>query len=190
MCKNSWEKWLWFIFGMLVGLLFFRDYSEIHESTEEMEMVRTVETVEDPVIIGSTSPDAISGVFSAVADIQIQEPEIEESNVEVVSSSTPESLGEFRITYYCCCEQCCGQWAQYHKTSTGTTPRANHTIAVDPSIIPLGTHVIIFGQEYVAEDTGAFSGRTIDIYLEDHNQGWALAHERGDYTEVYMKEDN
>ena len=44
---------------------------------------------------------------------------------------------------------------------------AGHTIAIDPSIIPYGTVVIIDGKEYTAEDCGsAVKGYVIDIYSD------------------------
>lgn len=57
-----------------------------------------------------------------------------------------------------------------NKTATGTVPKTNHTIATDPRIIPSGTHVLINGQEYVAEDTGgAIKGNKIDIFMENES---------------------
>ena len=62
---------------------------------------------------------------------------------------------------------------------------ANHTIAVDTDIIPLGSTVYIDGVAYVAEDTGgAIKGNRIDIYVEDH----ALALNKGvDYLDVKIR---
>ena len=56
-------------------------------------------------------------------------------------------------------------------TSTGTKPTEGRTIAVDPRVIPYGTVLIINGQEYVAEDCGAWiQGNDIDIYFESHEE--------------------
>ena len=72
-------------------------------------------------------------------------------------------------TAYCPCEICCGEWAN-GITASGKTAKANHTIAVDRKIIPLGTKVIINGKTYVAEDTGgAIKGNRIDIYFNNHS---------------------
>ena len=52
-------------------------------------------------------------------------------------------------------------------TATGVYPRAGHTIAVDPNVIPLGSIVKIGGKEYKAEDTGGvIDGRIIDIFMD------------------------
>lgn len=74
----------------------------------------------------------------------------------------------FKLTGYCACNKCCGKWAD-GITASGTTATAGRTIAVDKKVIPLGTHVIIDGVEYVAEDTGV-KGHHIDIYFDSHSE--------------------
>lgn len=79
-----------------------------------------------------------------------------------------EYLGEFTVTAYCPCEKCCGPWAD-GITASGTYAEPG-VIAVDKNIIPLGSTVLIDGQEYRAEDTGsAIKGNRIDIYCSSHN---------------------
>lgn len=90
-------------------------------------------------------------------------------------------LGKFKLTAYCPCYQCSQGWGR--KTSSGRTAQANHTIAVDPSVIPEGTHVIINGQEYVAEDVGGgVVGNHIDIFYESHSDALNFGVR---YAEVY-----
>lgn len=183
MYKGDWRFLIGFTLGVLFGLLFFHTYSE--------EACRETSQVDSSITIDTEEYGATAGACNISSLPEEEIPEVEETAVEVVAEpSQPVSLGEFRITYYDCCEQCCGQWATYHTTFTGTTPTENHTVAVDPSIIPLGTKLIIWGEEYIAEDTGAFQGRIIDIYVNDHNKGWELLAQKGEYVEVYMKEDN
>lgn len=92
-------------------------------------------------------------------------------------------LGKFKITHYCSCEKCCGKWALNRpdgvvKTASGADAKAGRTIAVDTSIIPFGTEVVVRyddGSEavYVAEDTGsAVMGKHIDVYMDDHDAAW------------------
>jgi 3D (Asp-Asp-Asp) domain-containing protein len=84
-----------------------------------------------------------------------------------------EPLGEFKITHYCPCELCCGEWAD-GITATGTTAREGRTIAVDPTVIPYGTEVVVRyddGTEavYIAEDCGGrITGNRIDVYMTSH----------------------
>ena len=52
-------------------------------------------------------------------------------------------------------------------TSTGAIAEEGRTIAVDPSIIPYGSIVLINGNEYVAQDCGgAIKGNKIDIFVD------------------------
>lgn len=88
-------------------------------------------------------------------------------------------LGEFAVVAYCSCEECCGKWAldrpldengeEIVYTASGARAEAGVTVAVDPDIIPLGTKVHIDGLGwYVAQDTGAFTGKVVDVYFDDH----------------------
>lgn len=80
-------------------------------------------------------------------------------------------------TAYCPCSECSGQYGR--QTATGVTAAAGRTIAVDPSVIPYGTHVIINGFEYVAEDCGAaIKGNHIDIYYETHEEAEAFGRQQ------------
>lgn len=109
-------------------------------------------------------------------------PPVEEAPAAPAPSGG-QSLGVFKITHYCPCSICCGEYAN-GITATGTTAQPNWTIAVDPSQIPLGSTVLIGGQSYHAEDTGgAIQGNKIDVYVGSHDE--ALS--RGTYyTEVFL----
>lgn len=74
-------------------------------------------------------------------------------------------VGECTITAYCPCSECCGRWAD-GLTATGL-PAGPGIVAVDESVIPIGSTVIIDGQCYLAADTGV-SGFCIDIAMSDH----------------------
>jgi len=81
-----------------------------------------------------------------------------------------------RITHYCNCARCCGQWAG-GPTASGVMPEAGRTVAVDPSVIPLGSEVLINGHIYIAEDTGV-RGYWVDIFCASHSE----ALDRGMFT--------
>ena len=81
----------------------------------------------------------------------------------------------FTITSYCSCRKCCGAYSpevtgRPAHTATGTEPMQGRTIAVDPSVIPYGSHVVIEGMgTYIAEDCGGgIKGNHIDMYFENH----------------------
>jgi 3D (Asp-Asp-Asp) domain-containing protein len=92
-------------------------------------------------------------------------------------------MGNYKLTAYCPCASCCGQWAG--QTSTGVTPAAGRTIAVDPSIIPYGSKVIINGYTYIAEDCGgAIKGNRIDIFFNTHGEALQFGVQ---YADVYIQ---
>ena len=77
-------------------------------------------------------------------------------------------LGRFKCTAYCGCYECSEGYGSM--TATGVTARADHTIAVDPSVIPYGTWVVINGCTYKAEDCGGgVNGNHIDIFFDSHS---------------------
>jgi len=74
-------------------------------------------------------------------------------------------IGSFKVTFY---------GPTGHSTKSGTTCTEGRTVAVDPSVIPLGTKIYIDGDPlggdgyYIAEDTGsAVQGNIIDIFAEN-----------------------
>lgn len=102
---------------------------------------------------------------------------IPETNIETAYALTSFQLTGYALgdelwltaTAYDACTICCGKTDGI--TRTGTKAKVGHTIAVDPSIIPLGTKIYIpeLGQVFTAEDTGGkIKGNRIDIYMEDH----------------------
>lgn len=107
--------------------------------------------------------------------------------INVSSTAKLRSLGDFRITHYCACSICCGPYSGLNSTSSGVPPVTNRTIAVDPKQIPYGTKIVINGQVYVAEDSGAaIKKNCIDIYVATHEE----ASSKGMYhTEVYLLEE-
>lgn len=82
-------------------------------------------------------------------------------------------LGEYTLTAYCACSRCCGVWANGY-TATGTMATEGRTIAVDPGVIPYGTHVLLIWPDgtqhsYIAEDCGSgVNGNHIDVFFDSH----------------------
>lgn len=89
----------------------------------------------------------------------------------VYASTHGKSLGTFVITAYCTCKICCGVYSGGNRTASGTVPTTNRTLAVDTSVIPFGTKLVINGQVYVAEDRGgAIKGKRIDMFFYTHKE--------------------
>lgn len=94
------------------------------------------------------------------------------------------SLGEFEITAYCPCGQCCGQWAD-GITASGHIAEEGVTVAADTSLLPYGTKIMIDGEEYIVQDCGgAIQGKRIDIFFADHET--ALSYGRQTH-EVFVR---
>lgn len=80
-------------------------------------------------------------------------------------------IGNFKITHYCPCSTCNGGYGNVTALGTQLTPY--RTIAVDPSVIPLGSKVEIQGKIYIAEDTGgAIKGNKIDMCVSNHSEAY------------------
>ena len=113
------------------------------------------------------------------------EPTIETEPEEI--EPVLEELGEFRLTAYCACRKCCGKDPGdfgYGVTASGAVVEAGRTIAVDSSVIPLGSEIVIGGHTYVAEDTGsAIKGNRIDIYFDTHQEALNFGVQ---YADVYI----
>lgn len=95
-----------------------------------------------------------------------------------------ELLGTFKITHYCPCAICNGSYVG-QPTASGTELTEGRTIAVDSSVIPLGSQVFIEGYGLrTAEDTGsAIIGNKIDMYVSTHAKALELGVV---YKKVYL----
>ena len=90
-----------------------------------------------------------------------------------------ELLGNFKLTAYCNCAVCCGQWAD-GATASGTVATQGRTVAI--AGLPFGTRLIIGGKIYVVEDRGTPYGH-VDIYLNSHEEAIQFGLQYGD---VYL----
>lgn len=94
--------------------------------------------------------------------------------VRAAGSDAGQSLGIFSISGYCNCEKCSGGSGV---TYSGKAPQADHTIAADLTILPLGSRVRIGNTVYTVEDKGsAIQGHKLDIYYDSHEK--AVSHGR------------
>lgn len=91
------------------------------------------------------------------------------SSNEIQDPENYVSIGDFKLTFYCPCIACNGNsdWL----TSRGGTCTAGRTIAVDPSVIPYGSTVMIGGHVFTAEDCGGdIKGNRIDVFVPSHEE--------------------
>ena len=85
-------------------------------------------------------------------------------------------IGQYRVTFYCGCSSCCGQWSD-GLTASGVPPTVSRTCACSEEI-PFGTKIYIDGLgTYRCQDRGV-SSKCIDIYVDNHSDipSWGLAY--------------
>lgn len=86
------------------------------------------------------------------------------------------SLGVFQITGY----------YGNGKTNSGTWPKADHTIAADTTVLPMGTKVFIHNTVYTVEDIGgAVKGNLIDIYYNSYEEAFGVTALGHRFAEVF-----
>ena len=144
--------------------------------------VRSVEKQSDEKPI-QTSNETITEIQEPTI-LSEPEPTITEPQKEVIY------LGEFKLTAYCSCEKCCGNWAFDRPDgvvygASGNELKSGYSIAVDPSVIPYGTEVVINGVTCRADDCGgAIKGNQIDVYFNDHKEALEFGVQ---YANVFME---
>ena len=152
---------------------------ETTDTTTHTENITIEESAEETIV-----ETIIEETEESTEDYTV--PETTEPVVEEESESQLINLGKYKLTAYCPCEKCNGKWAG-GITATGVMAKSGHTIAVDPSVIPYGTKIVIWGHTYVAEDCGgAIKGNRIDIYFDTHEEALEFGVR---YAEVYKVVD-
>lgn len=105
----------------------------------------------------------------------------------------PVLLGNFRITAYCSCEKCCGEWAKNRPDGIVYGASGEELIAgvSCASPLPFGTVVEIEGLgEYIIQDRPAqwviekYGEQQIDIYFDNHEAACEFGLK---YLNVYLK---
>ena len=132
--------------------------NKLHEAAEAMRQLQT----DDTIFINSLSSKWLE--LNETKNILIQDNiNCQQKLNEIVKEENSKKyMGEFTLVAY----------YQGNITSTGTRPKVNHTIAVDPKVIPYGSKVYIEGYgTYIAEDCGGgIKGNMIDIYMSSYNE--------------------
>lgn len=128
-----------------------------------------------------------------LASTSIEPTPLEISRAPIIvteEAKEPELLGEFILTAYCSCEVCCGEWAKNRPNgivvgATGEELVAGYSIAVDPTVIPYGTELIIDGQIYEVMDCGGdIKNNRIDVYFSSHDEAVEFGVK---HVDVYQK---
>lgn len=114
-----------------------------------------------------------------VALLEPEEPEeYENEKIEAALLQRATRIDNVTVTHYDCCVECCGKADGITASGVRATPGV--TVAVDPSVIPLGSDVLVdYGdgkiQYYRADDVGgAVKGNHIDLCVGSHEEALAL----------------
>lgn len=187
----------------------------ISRNTELVIAQNSLEVSGEEVLAKQVAYTALTEVAEDLVNPEI----VYESEPELIINNTPsatttitsndnssgipeeyENVLSMNATAYCLCKKCCGKTEthpQYGVTASGykITPGTNEKIiAVDTSVIPLGTKVYVEGlngaNSYgyaVAADTGsAIKNMKIDLYMDSHADALKWGFKK---VNVYLLED-
>ena len=108
-----------------------------------------------------------------MTDEEIQE-DFENYYIEKSLLEKANKIEDVKVSHYCCCVKCCGKYDGITYSGVKATPGV--TVAVDTSIIPLGSDVLVdYGDGiinyYRADDTGsAIKGNKLDLCVSSHQE--------------------
>jgi peptidoglycan hydrolase CwlO-like protein/3D (Asp-Asp-Asp) domain-containing protein len=145
------------------------DYEEDSYDTEESgNTYSEEESSEDTVSEDSYSEDSDSSYEESTDSSEdtsdSSASDDSQSSSESADSSQGKYLGNFTLTAYCNCAQCCGTAGNL--TASGTVPTAGRTVAM--AGVPFGTQLLINGNVYTVEDLGTPYGH-VDIFFNNHS---------------------
>ena len=149
---------------------------ESHEKRMELEgKIKTLKGINDTL---QNKYDELQGKYNTLKNQKVASVSKERDNTPPLVSRGKQSSSKRVITmrataYTAYCKGCSGT------TSTGINLRANpgaKLIAVDPSVIPLGTKVHVEGYGYaIASDKGgAIKGNRIDVFVPNERDAMAF----------------
>lgn len=140
------------------------------QSTKKISETTVQEPVDKIVLVGTKVKETkeVKEVVATTAETPVTEKvekatETVETKAEAPAAATSGRTMQVEATAY----------TGGGITATGINLNDNSkVIAVDPSVIPLGSRVLIDGYgEYIAGDTGgAINGNIIDVYVASHSE--------------------
>lgn len=140
------------------------------------------------IILGTLEPVPVE-VAPAQTGYQSEAAVHSRSSQPTIEERTSSGSGVIcKITAYCSCDSCCGEWA-YNRPdgavygASGVELVPGYSVAADTDIYPFGTILHINGKDYRVDDIGtAVKGNVIDIYMSSHQEAvdYAVAYETVD----------
>lgn len=124
-----------------------------------------------------TKPETIKKVTELKPIVETSAP----AETQYTSGQGSKYIGKFKLTAYCACSQCCGQWADANATTaSGTSAVQGRTVACNS--LPFGTRIVINGNVYVVEDRGGMASNVIDVFFNSHQEALNFGVQ---YADVY-----
>lgn len=183
-------------------------YSGVTKDDVPPEQEIVTEVVETTAALPTRLPPTTEKVTTTEAETTTVKTVVVTTTKPVTTTAAPTTtkaattqsnyIGYFKITVYCACSICCGKYAANRpvdangnvivKGAAGRVLVPQYSIAVDPTVIPLGKTVTFNGKTYRADDTGgAVKGNVIDIYSgTDHAEANRIASSmKSQYANVY-----
>ncbi len=151
--------------------------NEDSQSTEEPEYDPETDTTESES--SSSSSDVIVEEEAPSEDAGTAEDSGSSDTSDSGSSGQGTYLGNFTLTGYCNCAQCCGTAG--NATASGVMPSAGHTVAM--AGVPFGTQLLINGTVYTVEDLGTPYGH-VDIYFGSHSEALSFGLQSADVYQL------
>lgn len=141
----------------------------------------SVKATEEPTTPMADEPAVFDGGRLPGDDTLAQDPPEAPENALIEEALLAKShrIDNVTVTHYCICQQCCGKAPDhpaYGITASGRRATPYVSVAVDPSLIPLGADVLVdYGDGeihyYRADDTGSgVTGRHIDLCAGSHEE--------------------
>ena len=147
-------------------------------STSSDVVVEEEDADEDEAQAGGASEDTDES-YEDTSDASADTSDTAADTSDSGSSSQGTYLGNFTLTAYCNCAQCCGTAGNL--TASGTVPTAGRTVAM--AGVPFGTKLLINGNVYTVEDLGTPYGH-VDIYCGSHEEALSFGLQSADVYQV------
>ena len=148
--------------------------------TREVEHAVSDDRMPMPEMEWKPEYDIPATEYAYITDEQLAEIEAQEAqSVEDALLASATRIDNVTVTHYCICQKCCGKSPDhpaYGITASGRYATPYVSVAVDPSVIPLGSDVLVdYGdgviEYYRADDTGSgVGGKHIDLCVSDHEE--------------------
>ena len=158
---------LTYLLFLLLLLAWLLSYTAMTVAAELPAMYKPEPATQDGSLPGDDTPALVRCCLT-----EGEQEAAENELIEAALLSHAVRLDDVTVTHYCTCSRCCGKSDGI--TASGRKATPGISVAVDPSIIPLGSDVLVdYGDGelhyYRADDTGsAVKGAHIDLCMESH----------------------